>query len=149
MVPGVDKWILVTPPVVALNNESAVTTTIDTLGYDFCQIAVGLGVLNIAMDVLKVQESDLANMSGGADITGLVFGTSNTIAGVASVIPISTADNTVQLFDIDLRARKRYIDLIASAGVGSTLFCCMARLSRAENAVTTAAGRGAANVLTA
>jgi hypothetical protein len=149
MLPNSDKWINVTPPVALINTASALTTTIDTLGYDYCQVVVALGVLNIALTALKVQESDLANMSGGADVTGLVFGTSTNIAGSASVLPLSTADNTLLIFDIDLRARKRYLDLIATGGIGDTYLSAVARLSRAEQAPTTAAGRGAGDVLQA
>ncbi len=143
------KLVNVTPPVVALNTESAVTGTIDTLGYDHCTIVVQFGVMNIAMTALKVQESDLANMSGGADITGCVSGTSTNIDGTTSALPLSTADNTLYVFDIDLKARKRYIDLVATAGIGSTLMTALAILSRAEQTPITAAQRGAAEVLRA
>ncbi len=149
MVPGVDKWLNTTPPVALVNNASALTTTIDTLGYDWCTIVVQFGVIGAAATALKVQESDLANMGSAADVTGLVFGTSNNIAGTASALPASTADNNLYIFDIDLRARKRYLDLVTTMGVGDCYVTSVTRLSRAENALATAAGRGAADVLSA
>lgn len=146
------KVVLVTPPVASVNNAAVLTTTIDTLGFDSCTIYFGIGVADAALTVLKVQESDYANMSGGADVTGLVWGTSSNIAGSTSTLPASTNDNTVFAFDIDLKARKRYLDVGATVGAAGTTgaFCtCMALLSRAEQGPVTASNRGCVEVLRA
>ncbi len=146
------KVVNVTPGVASVNNASAVTTTIDTLGFDYCTVLVEFGVMDAALTALKVQESDYANMSGGADVTGLVSATSSNIAGSTSTLPVSTNDNTVYRFDIDLKGRKRYLDLIATVGAAGTtgaFISAQALLSRAENFVDTAAGAGCLEILRA
>lgn len=146
------KILNVTPPVASVNNASALTATIDTLGFDYCSIYVNFGVMDAALTALKVQESDFANMSGAADVTGLVYGTSTNIAGSVSALPASTNDNTVFGFDIDLKARKRYLDVVATVGAAGTtgaFATCNAILSRAEQSPTTAAQRGCAEILRA
>lgn len=145
-----EKVVNVTPPVASVNNASALTTTIDTLGYDYCHIAVQFGVMDAALTVLKVQESDYANMSGAADITGAVYGTSTNLAGATSSLPASTNDNTVFGFDIDLKARKRYLDVVTTVGAAGTtgaFITTQAYLSRAGAALDTAADRGYADIL--
>ncbi len=146
------KVVNVTPGVASVNNASAVTTTIDTLGFDYCTVLVEFGVMDAALTALKVQESDFANMSGGADVTGLVSGTSTNIAGSTSALPTSTADNTVYRFDIDLKGRKRYLDLsttVGAAGTTGAFNSALALLSRAENMVDTATAMGCLEVLRA
>lgn len=142
------KLVSVTPPAAIVNNSSYTTAEIDTLGFDYAQIIVYLGASDIAMAALKVTESDSSG-SGHADVTGLVFGTSTNIDGSTSALPSATDDNKFQVFDIDLRGRKRYLDVTATAGNGSagTFATILCILSRAGEAPTTAAGRGADEVL--
>ena len=94
------------------------------------------------MTALKMQESDTSG-SGHADITGLVYGTSSNIAGSTSALPSATDDNKTFLFEIDLKGRKRYLDLVATAGDGAagTFMAAVAVLGRAEDLTDTAAGR--------
>lgn len=144
------KTVLVTPPVASVNNASALTTAVDCMGFDYANFIVGVGVADAALTALKVQESDYANMSGAADVTGLVFGTSTDIAGSTSSLPASTNDNTCWRFDIDLRARKRYLDLVATVGNAGTtgaFVTAVALLSRAEQSKNTASQAGCANIL--
>jgi len=146
------KVVLVTPPVASVNNASALTATIDTAGFDTCAIFITIGVADAAMTALKVQESDFANMSGAADVTGLVYGTSADIAGTTSALPASTNDNTIFAFDIDLKARKRYLDVVATVGAAGTtgaFLTALALLGRAEQTPTTIAQRGATSILRA
>lgn len=146
------KVVNVTPPAAILDNASAATTVIDCKGFDYCTIYVSLGATDIAMAALKVQESDTlsgADLENGADVTGLVYGTSTDIAGSTSALPTAGNDDKVFAFDIDLRARKRYLDLVATAGDGSagTYVAALAVLWRAEQTPTTAAQRGCQNIL--
>jgi len=113
------KFVSVTPPAAIVDNAAYTTAAIDTLGYDHCTIVTYLGATDIAMTVLKVQESDDSGMSGAADVTGLVWGTSTNIDGSTSALPSATDDNKFQVAQIDLRGRKRYIDINATAGDGS------------------------------
>lgn len=108
------KVVNLIPPVAIVDNNSWTTTEIDTAGYSWCSIYVNLGATDIAMAALKVQESDTSG-SGFADITGLNFATS------PATLPSATADGLVFAVHIDLRKnRKRYLDLVATAGNGTT-----------------------------
>lgn len=146
--PNYTKFINVTPPVAIVDNAAALTTEIDTLGYDYCQIVVQYGVTDIATVALAVTESDTAG-SGHANVTGLVSGTSTNIAGSTSALPTSTADNTLYLFEIDLRGRKRYLDTTITLGDGSsgTYVTALAILHRADDAPVTASQRGCLEIL--
>jgi hypothetical protein len=141
------KLVSITPPGAIVDNASLTTASVDTNGWDYAKITVYLGATDIAMTALKVQESD--DDSSYADVTGLVFGTSNNIAGSASTLPSATDDNKFFVFDIDLRGRKRYLDLVATCGDGAagTYITAWAELSRGKDGPTTAAERGASQVL--
>lgn len=142
------KTLNITPPTAILDDASALTTEIDTKGFAFCQIWMALGASDIAMAALKVTESDTAG-SGHADIVGTRFGTDADAFGVATSLPSSTADNNLYCFDIDLRGRKRYLDLVATAGNGSTgtYISAWAILARSTDGIDTAAERGTAIVM--
>lgn len=113
------KFVSITPPAAIIDNASATTAEVDTKGWDHAQIWVYLGATDIAMTALKVTESD-ASGSGHADITGAVFGTSTDIDGSTSALPSASDDNKAFVVDIDMRGRKRYLDLTATCGDGST-----------------------------
>lgn len=144
------KIVKITPPQAIVDNDSWTTTAIDTLGFSHCDIVVHLGALDIAMVAMKVQES---NDNGGsdayADVTGLVFGTSNTIAGVASTLPAATDDNKFYLFSINLQGRDRYLDLVATGGDGAagTYLTAFAILSNQDEQKYDAASLGYSQVL--
>jgi hypothetical protein len=142
------KLVNVTPPAAIIDDASLTTAAIDTKGFDYCTIKVILGATDIAMTALKVQESD-ASGSGFADVTGLVFGTSTDIDGNTSALPANDDDNGFFVFDIDLRGRKRYLDVVATVGNGSAgaFVTVIAELSRAAESPTTIAQRGAAGIL--
>ena len=146
------KVVNVIPPVAIVDNASWTTTEIDTKGYDACAIYINLGASDIAMTALKVQESDTSG-SGMADITGLVYGTSTlptADGGATSALPSATDDGTVFAFFISLQGRKRYLDVVATAGDGAagTFASGIAVLYKAEQVPTTATDRGlAANLI--
>jgi hypothetical protein len=147
------KVVNVLPPAAIIDDASGTTNVIDCKGFDYCTILVILGATDIAVSALKVQESDVAAsgtaLTNGADVTGLVYGTSANVAGSTSALPTADDDNKVFAFDIDLRARKRYLDVTATFGNGSAGTYCtiIALLSRAEQTPTTAAERGCGDVL--
>lgn len=142
------KIVNLTPPAAIVDNTSYTVAELDTLNWDYCQIYVILGATDIAMTALAVTESDTAG-SGHANVTGLVFATSNNIAGSTSALPVATDDDDVFCFDIDLKTRKRYLDVTATAGDGSvgTYACIIAILSRGDTAPVTAAQRGCNQIL--
>ena len=142
------KIVTITPPAAIVDNSAFTTAEIDTKGWDYAQIYVHLGATDIAMTALQVTEADVTNTSHVA-ITGLVHGTSDNIDGSTSAIPTSTADNDIICFDIDLKGRKRFIDLNATAGNGSagTYMTAWCVLSRADAAPINMADRGCASIL--
>lgn len=146
----IPKILDVISPVAILDNGSWTTNEIDTQGFDRCQIIFFIGATDVDMVALKVQESDLSG-SQFTDVTGLVFGTSTNKAGSTSVIPTSTDDNKVWLFDIDLRGKKRYLDLVATAGDGTagTYAAAVALLWRAGNTPETASAAACEEILEA
>lgn len=127
------KYVSVTPPAAIIDNAAVTTTEVDCSGWDHAEIMVYIGATDIAMTVLKVQESDTSG-SGFADVTGLIGGTSTDIDGSTSVLPSATADNGFHVFHVDLRKRKRYLDIGATVGDGTagTYIAISARLSRGE-----------------
>lgn len=146
------KIVVLTPPAAIVDNAAFPTATLDTLGWGYCTIYCVLGATDIAMAALKVQESDNSGMSGAADISGLVYGTSTLAdSSTTSSLPSATADNTVFAFDIPLNGRKRYLDVVATAGDGTagTYMTVLALLSRGKEVPNSATERGLAAVLRA
>jgi len=115
--------------------SSAVTLTIDTLGYDYASVAVlrASNASTVFASVLKVEESD--DNSSYANVSGLVGGTDFTIPVVSD-----TASAAVVKLDVDTKARKRYLKVTATPAV-SVSTVVTARLSRGD-APTTAAEAG-------
>jgi hypothetical protein len=139
------KVVNVTPPAAIKDNASFATTTIDTLGFNKVAIYFALGATDIAMTALKVQESDDSGMSAAADITGAVYGATG-----APALPTADDDNKVFGFFIDLKGRKRYLDVVATAGDGSTgtFGACTAHLYNPLTTEDNATQRGlAANLI--
>jgi hypothetical protein len=139
------KVVNVTPPAAIKDNASFATTTIDTLGFNKVAIYFALGATDIAMTALKVQESDDSGMSAAADITGAVYGATG-----APALPSADDDNKIFGFFIDLKGRKRYLDVVATAGDGSagTFGACTAHLYNPLTTEDNATQRGlAANLI--
>lgn len=144
------KFVSITPPAAIIDNASATTAEIDTNGFEHMTVVVYLGATDIAMTALAVTHSDTAG-SGHANITGLVWGTSTNLDGSTSALPSATDDNLFQIAHIDLRGKKRYIDVTATIGDGAagTFITILGILSRAAESPTTIAEVGANEVLLA
>lgn len=144
------KVLNTTPPAAIIDDASAVTTEIDTLGWGYVTIYVNLGATDIALTALKVQESATSG-SGFADITGLVFGTSTNTDGSTSALPIATDDNKIFAFEIDMRKRERYLDVVCTFDDGTVggFVQIETILSKpnSETTPTTAALRGCEEIL--
>lgn len=147
------KLAIVSSPAAILDNASAVTNVIDTKGYDYCTIICTVGATDIAMSALSVQEAEVAAsataLTSGANVTGLIFGTSTNTGGSASTLPTAGSDDLLFVFEIDCRNRMRYLDITATFGNGTAggYFAAIAILSRAEQGPVTAAERGASQIL--
>jgi len=147
------KIVTITTPV-SVSAGAATTSTVDTLGFDYCTILFIGGAMATGYSAFKVQESDAANMGGAVDISNangvLGFGESNqlNVDGTASADPDGTND-VVHGIEIDLLGRKRYLDVDATAG-GTCLTCIIAILSRgAELGSDVLADRGFAGLIRA
>lgn len=142
------KYQIVISPVAIKDDGSWTTVEIDTQGFEYLTVICNLGANDIAVAVLKLQE---ATSSGGSfsDVSGAVFGTSDNTGGSTSTLPSSDDDNKLFVFEMDLRARERYIDLIATNGNGSVggFMSAISILSRGKQAPITAADRGASQIL--
>lgn len=127
------KFVSITPPAAIIDNASATTASVDTKGFDYAVISVYFGAMDIAVTAMKLQESD--DDSTYADITGATF---------AGSYPSATDDNKCFRFFVDLRGRKRYLDLVLTLGDGAagTYVTAWAELSRAEQAPYDATTRG-------
>jgi hypothetical protein len=136
------KVVNVTPPAAIVDNASFTTNSIDTAGFGKLAVYFSLGATDIAMAALKLQESDVD--SSYADITGCVYGASG-----APALPTANDDNKVFGFFVNLAGRDRYIDVVATAGDGSTgtFGSCIAVLYNGEG-INDATERGlAANII--
>lgn len=144
---------IVASPAVITDNASVACNVIDTKGYDYCVVDVIIGATDIATVALKMQESETkantTTLTSGADVTGLVFGTSTNIAGSTSALPTSTADNKVYRFEIDCKARARYLLPVLTGGDGAagSYYAAIAYLSKAEIQPVTATARGFGDIL--
>lgn len=143
-----NKFVNLTPPAAIVDNASLTVAELDTLGWDYCEILVIMGATDIAMSALKVTESDTSG-SGHADVTGLVFGTSTNTDGDTSALPTATDDNDIFSFQIDLRKRKRYLDMTATVGNGTNgaYVTIIAILSRGREMPSSAAEAGCNQIL--
>lgn len=123
-------------PGAIVNNTSFSGVAIDTLDFDAALVVVQLGATDIKMAALKLQESD-ASGSGYVDVTGLDFSSPDHL-------PVATDDNGLFAFNVDLRGRKRYLMLVATAGngVAGTYLSAFALLGRGHDLKLTDTGRG-------
>jgi hypothetical protein len=144
-------WKMVTPPAAKVDDDTVVSSIIDTAQYGFVDIAVLLGDTDIALTALKVTHDDDAAMGTPSDVSGLVFGTSlNPDTGVTSALPTATDDNKIYGFCFSTIGLKRYVRVVATVGNGSTgaYVTILAGLTARKKDNHTAALRGlAANLI--
>ena len=143
------KLVSVLPPAVIADNTSPTTNVIDTLGFETLTVVVYYGAMDIASTALKIQEDDSTSsataLTSGADVTGLIYGTSTNSAGSTSALPTATDDNTFFVFHVNLKGRKRYLKPVITVGDGAagTYVTIIGILGRGKQIPATASGRGA------
>jgi hypothetical protein len=126
----------VTGSSVATNSSTTATLRVDTLGYDYASVDVIYGAVLAAgtnsavAQTLTLKQSDLAS-SAYDTIPG--YATVSLPGGSAS----STAASMVR-FDVDMRGRKRYLEVASSPNTLSTVVISC-RLGKAEVGPATAA----------
>jgi hypothetical protein len=143
-----------TKAAVAINAVSATaagtvtSSVVDTLGYDWATIDVW-GTTQAAStqagspSVLKLQECENTTASNFVDITGF-RGASATATNVDFLVGVGVTSGVNNYkFNVDLRARKRYLSIVISPATSQT-FYGVVNLGRGEQAPITAAK---ANVL--
>jgi hypothetical protein len=125
--------------VVATNSSTTAVLRLDTLGYDYASIDVvygkvaEAGTASAVAQVLTLKQSDLASSAY------------DTIPGYPTVtLPTgsaSTNEGGVVRFDVDMRGKKRYIEVTSSPNTQATV-TVVARLGKGEEHPTAAAGKG-------
>lgn len=111
------KHVQSVPPIAVGDNNAASAVAIDTYGYEYLRVTVDFGAVGSPVSTLKLQESDLSNMSGATDISGTVVGTDNNDTGVASTLPGATNNsNTAIQFCVNLKGHKRYVKPVMQNG---------------------------------
>lgn len=125
------RYVACIPPAAILDDGSAATVEIDTIGADYLEVVVTLGATDIAMTALKLQHSDTTG-TGFADVTGATFDGGLNTEGVALSLPSATDDNQVCVFRVDLLGKKRFFEIVATNGDGTAggFISAVARLSK-------------------
>jgi hypothetical protein len=115
---------------------SAVTLTIDTLGYDYVSVTAlrASNASTVFASVLKVEQSD--DNSTYSAVSGMTGGTDFTIPAVSD-----TANAAIVKLDIDSKSKSRYLKVTATPAV-SVNTVVSARLGRGEVAPATASEAG-------
>lgn len=106
------KWKNVTPPGAIVDNAAFTTASMDIKDTVSWAFLVCLGGLDIAVAVMKLQESD--NDSSYSDVSGADFSVS------PLTLPSATDDNKLYLITGSSNGRKRYLDLSLTGGDGSS-----------------------------
>jgi hypothetical protein len=127
------KLVNVTPPAAAVTAGSFTTAVVDTAGYDYATIVCHFGAIGAAgVTALKLEQSDVSN-SGFEDLAGATFAaTGRGPKGEVLALPADADDNKIYKFEVDMRGRKRYLNLIATAGANAVFMSAHAVLSRAD-----------------
>lgn len=125
-------------PAVSANGAAFTTTAADSVAVgtkaDYATIIVNLGAMASALTVLKLTDSDDNSTYG--DVTGFIGGTDFTL-------PTATDDNKFVVFQVDLRKRKRYLKVEATAGVGAIVMSITCVFSRTKIGTNSATDSGA------
>lgn len=129
---------------VATNSSTTALLRLDTLGHDYASIDViygrtlAGGTNSSVAQVLTFQHSD-APTSGYTAVSGY-----QTVAAPAfAANTASSTSETVIRFDVDLRGKRRYLEVASSPNTLATVMV-VARLGKSEEHGTSATQKGAA-----
>lgn len=125
-------------PAAAIGATATATLTIDTLGYDHASVTVlrASNASTVFANAVKVEESD--DNSSYSNVTALVGGG----VGGFSIPAVSNTNATSALkFDIDARAKKRYLKVSYTPGVSANV-AIVGRLGRGEESPVTVSDAG-------
>lgn len=133
------------------NGQTGTSANIDTLGIDFCTIDVSATTQSASTQAgspstLKIQESDTTVVTSFADVVGF-RGASATATNVDFVVGIGrTSGVNAYKFNVDCRARKRYLNIVVTPTTTQT-FYVEANGFRAEQSPSTAAKAGVLSLI--
>lgn len=137
------KIVAITHPGAIVDNAAFTTATVDTRGFAFVTIVLLLGALDVALAAFKLREGNASDMSDAADVSGADFSVS------PATLPAATDDNKLYAVQVNLKGRKRYLDLSLTGGDGAagTYAAAFAILSHASEVPASAEARGFAQEL--
>ncbi len=139
------KATIAVVPISVTNGGTATGENIDRMGFDYVEIDViasTADVVSNTLSVLKLQESATTDATNFADIAAA--GTQFTIA--TNAYTAASQGYNVWSFKVDGRGRRRYLRVLASPQT-TMVIAGTAKLFRAKQALVTAAGQGALNVV--
>jgi hypothetical protein len=135
----------------ATNAATATSSVIDTIGYDWATIDIAATTQSASTQagspsVLKIQEADNTSATSFVDIVGF-RGASATATNVDFVVGIGVTSGVNNYkFNVDCRARKRYLSVVISPTTTQT-FVSIANLGRGEQAPVTATKANVLNLI--
>jgi hypothetical protein len=134
------KKVQIAWPGARVNNAAVTCASTDRNGYEYAVVRVTIGATDCGFTTFKVQESD--DNATWTDVPGTDFSIS------PLTLPTSANGNTLWEWQLDLRARKRYLRPALTAGSGTVgaYVSAVAELFRAEQTPITAATQGLAGV---
>lgn len=143
---------VIVPSSAYVDTGAFTTVEVDTIGFDYAQFYIFLGATDIAVTVMNIGHGDtVAGASTGGTIANTNFASTAgilDIEGSTLVLPSATRDDSIYRIDVDLKGKRRYLDLNLTAGNGTTgtqaVAWCV--LSSAEQAPITAAAAGCVQV---
>lgn len=130
------KSVLLIPTQTAATNATA-SGTMDTRGFKYAEVMVNLSALNATGSVptvCTISECDTSNGSF-ATFSGMVSGTDYTLPTSYPTTSATTLTATSPIyarFGIDLRGRKRYLQLEVTPGTTTSYITGIAKLTNAE-----------------
>jgi hypothetical protein len=141
--------VLVAPASIASN-----TTTsgyVDTRGFDYLEVDLVLGTVAATSSITKsiaLSESDTTAFVATDVITTFVgsAATSTSVGFVWPTVGVTSGSQIIRM-GVDIRARKRYIELYWGAPAVAQTACALARLSRAGEMPNTAAEAGVTKLI--
>lgn len=135
-------------PPASVASSATAAHTLDCSGYDELIWDVEFGTnttTNGNVAKLQVLDSDITDATGFATVAGLVGGT-NSAGGFTIPAQSVTGVGTIVQFQIDLRARKRYLQLQVTPGTsGAHVLGANAQLFRYEQLPVSATQKSVVN----
>jgi hypothetical protein len=147
------KNVVILAPGTAATNATATVAVVDTKGWDYAKVKVQMAAATATNSsakfiTLELQEGDTT--SSFSAITGATGTTNSTASSSQFVLPVNNNTSVGQAisFYVDLKARKRYLNLSITPPASHTTLAATCDLSKGETLPDSATERGdAASVI--